>query len=72
MASYGVDSEISPKPENTDIEQIQAAAPFLQSNNLPQLQAGAGMLEQYMNASRANPDTKTGTGWTQRSARPKR
>lgn len=58
VAGYGVDSEISPKPENTDIEQINAASALLQADAIPQLQAGASMLEQYMNTARADADIK--------------
>ncbi len=48
VAGYGVDSEIAPSPENADITEIQAVQEQLQSDTLPNLQAGAAHLEQYM------------------------
>jgi pentatricopeptide repeat protein len=58
VAAYGVDAEINPKPENPDITAIQGAEAFLRSDTLPQLQAGASMLEQYMTTTNANPEAK--------------
>lgn len=58
VAAYGVDAEIAPKPENSDITQIQAAAPFLQANEVAQQMAGANMLEQYMTTTDADDEAK--------------
>lgn len=54
VASYGVDSEIAPKPENSDIKAIQTAEGFLRGDSLPELIEGARLLEQYMTSTKTS------------------
>jgi tetratricopeptide (TPR) repeat protein len=58
VATYGVNSEITPKPENSDITAIQAAEALLRSDQMGQLQAGINSLVQYMNTTTASGEGK--------------
>jgi|TARA_B110000438_G_scaffold303242_1_gene363875 tetratricopeptide (TPR) repeat protein len=58
IASYGVDPDISPKPNSEEITKIQEIAPMLQSDQMTQLEAGAQALTLFV-TSQATSDSKT-------------
>lgn len=58
IASYGVDSDISPTPTSDEITKIQEIAPLLQSDQTGQLEQGAQALAQFVTTQAAGEESK--------------